>query len=116
MPLTTRPASTSRQAMMRLARYGVPCKPGVKAEFGLLGWSGSDGTEILQDFQTCFGGFLRMELHSENVVALHRSRKCAAIICAGRRLCNHGCTIGVRVINKCAAVHALKQTRSRTNF
>src|SRR4051812_2993722 len=112
MPLTTRPASTSRQAMMRLASLGVPGKP----EFGLLGWSGSEGTEILQNFQTCFGGFLRMKLHAEDIAPLHGGGKRAAIIRAGRSFVDHRSPVGVGVINKRSAVHALEQERSGSNF
>src|SRR5713226_9765718 len=93
MPLTTRPASTSRQAMMRLARR-------------------SEGTEVLQDFQASFGGFLWMKLHAEDIVALHGSRKRAAIVCAGRSLVDHRGPERVGVIDKCTAVYAVEQPRS----
>src|ERR1051326_1148125 len=112
MPLTTRPAATSRQAMMRLAKHEVSDILG----FGVLGWSGSEGTEILQNFQSGFGGFLRMKLHTEDIVPLDSGRKTSAIICASRSLVDYRRAVGVGVIDKRAAVHTLQQARTRANF
>src|ERR1051326_5754685 len=95
-----------------LARHAVPDALG----FGVLGWSGSEGTEILQNFQSGFGGFLRMKLHPEDIVPLHSGRKRSAIICASRSLVDYRRAVGVGVIDKRAAVHTLQQARTRANF
>src|ERR1700731_3181223 len=92
-PFTTRPASTSRQAMMRLA-------------------SRSEGTEVLQDLQAGFGKFLRVKLHAEHIVPLHCGRKSAAITCACGSFVNHRRPERMRVVDKCAAVHTVQQARS----
>src|SRR5579859_502954 len=105
MPLTTRPASTSRQAIMRLARHGLPGKPG----FGLLGWSGSEGTEVLQDLKTALRGFFRMELHAKNVVTFNRGGESAAILRARHRLSHHRRAKRMCVIDESSALDPAQQ-------
>src|SRR5215467_13004350 len=93
MPFTTRLASTSRQAMIRLA-------------------SRSEGTKILQDLQAGGGGLFRMELHAENVVVFHRSGESAAVTCAGDGVFNQRRAIRMCVIDELSAVHAAQQPRA----
>src|SRR5215472_7075031 len=117
MPFTTRPASTSRQAMILLAsRYGVPGKPaapgwrgsglsGWKPGFGLLGWSGSEGIKVLQNFQSRCSGFFRMKLDTKDVVAFDRGRKRSAVLRACHRTLYHRRAKRVRVVDKRTALN-----------
>src|ERR1051326_3545434 len=52
-----------------------------------------------------------MELHPENVVALHRSGKCPAVLRASDCAFNHRSTVGVGVIDKGAALNTAQQAR-----
>src|SRR5215813_12625240 len=51
-----------------------------------------------------------MELHSENISALDRARKTAAVMSASHRFRNHWCAVRMRVVDKRAALNAAKQT------
>src|SRR5262249_6576180 len=86
-------ASTSRQAMILLAR-------------------GSEGTKVLQDLQAGGRGFFRMKLHAKNILALYSSRKCAAVLRARQRAINYRRTIGMRVINKGSIWHTAQKART----
>src|SRR4029077_7915159 len=93
MPLTTRPASTSRQAMILFARR-------------------SESTEVLQDLQPRVRRFFRMKLHAENVVMLHRGRETSAILRVRHRVLHHRRAKGMCVIDKGAALDAAQQARA----
>src|SRR5258708_4394002 len=92
-PLTTRPASTSRQAMIRLV-------------------SRSEGTEVLQDFQPCLRGFLGMKLHAKNILALNRRGEASAVLSRGDGIGNHRRAVGVCVIDERAVLNSAQQARA----
>src|ERR1051325_2283802 len=107
MPFTTRPTSTSRQAMMRLARHGVSGKPG----WGLLGRGGSEGTKILQNFQAGLRRFFRVKLHAKNIFALYRRGECSAILWASDCVSNDRSAERMCVVNERAVLHPAQQAR-----
>src|SRR5215472_3394999 len=51
-----------------------------------------------------------MELHSENISALDRARKTAAVMSASHRFRNHWGAVRMRVVDKRAILNAAKQT------
>src|SRR5271165_90305 len=81
MPLTTRPLSTSRQAMMRLV-------------------SMSEGAEVAEQLQSDLSGFFWMKLHTENVVPLYRRAKAPAVLAARRGCFAHGDAKGMREVDE----------------
>src|SRR6185437_2758822 len=97
MPFTTRPASTSRQAMILLA-------------------SRSEGTEVLQDFPPRRSGFFRMKLHAKNIVALHCSGKCFAVLRAGYGTFHHRRAKRVCVIDKRTVFNIAEQPRAAADL
>src|SRR5262245_58012904 len=92
MPLTTRPASTSKQAMIRFV-------------------SVSEGTEILQNLQSGRAGFFRMKLHAENVLPFHSRGKSSSIFGGSHCAFYDRSAVGVRVIHEGASWNAPQQTR-----
>src|SRR5215469_15282869 len=80
-PLTTRPSSTSRQAMIRLV-------------------SMSEYREVGEQPQSGLAGFFRMKLHAEKQVALDGGREPSSVFTAGHGSAVEGCMIGVGKVDK----------------
>src|SRR5271167_2782289 len=93
MPFTTRPPWTSRQAMMRLA-------------------SVSEGTEVLQNFDSNVAGLLRMKLQPEQVVALRCGRKGHFVNAGCDRVGAQRSAIGVREVDVRSVGNARQQPRT----
>src|SRR6516225_6813981 len=93
MPLTTRPASTSRHAMIRL-----------------------ESTKVLQNPQARCAGFFRVKLDSEYVIPLDRGGELASILSGGRGLFDDGRAVGVCVIDERAIVDAAQQPAAGAHF
>src|SRR5258708_20767277 len=96
-PLTTRPASTSSQAIIRLVRV-------------------SEVAEVFKNRQPCVPGFFRMKLCSKNIVPLDRRREVAAVTGAGHRAFDDIGAIAVRVVDKRAVGDAAQQARRGGDF
>src|SRR5271169_5381559 len=96
MPFTTRPAFTSRQAIMRLARV-------------------SQCTEILQDLHAYFARLLRMKLHTEEVVALGHRRKWPLVRASRNRVGADRRAIGVGEIHVGSCWNSRQQPRVATH-
>src|SRR5215469_3737940 len=84
-PLTTRPASTSRQAMIRL-----------------------ESTEVLQDPQADCARFFGMKLHPEDVVAFHSGGERSAIFSRSHGMVDDRSAIRVCIVHERAVFNAVQ--------
>src|SRR6185437_4437418 len=96
-PFTTRPLSTSRQAIIRRAKV-------------------SQGTEVLHQLKTCLPGFLRMKLRTENVSLLNNCGEVPAIAAERGHAIRLRCAVRVREIEIGTIRDAAKQPAWRHNM
>src|SRR5271165_3225500 len=76
----------------------------------------SEATEVLQDIHSNVAGFLRMKLHSEEMVALHRSGEWFFIGAGRDRVGAQRRAIGVGEINVRSRRDSRQQPRARRDL
>src|SRR6266496_4071829 len=114
VPLTTRPASTSRQAMIRLVNISFSCcHPEVVRR--LCGQkpleSRSKPAEILQHLQSRAPRFFRVKLHSKHIVLLDCCRKSATVFTFRRCIRKQRHAIRMREIDERPVRYSAQQAR-----
>src|SRR5581483_8491195 len=100
VPFTTRPASTSKQAMIRLVSM-----------YKILGNFSSQVYEVLQDLQSNRSRLLRVKLNAEQVVLFHCGREPAPVLAFRRGGSQQRHTVGVREINVRTIRDPVQQSR-----